>query len=129
MARTAVLIPRNTSLPVTAKRVFKTQQDGQKSVQVNIVEGESRSPDDCTQIGSCAVTGLPTDLPVHSPIEIRFRYRPNGRLTVGVYVEGTDISLNHEINRENTLNQTQLDAWRSYITGIPIEAEQDEDIP
>ena len=121
MSRTAVLIPRNTRLPVTAKRVFKTQRDGQKSVQVNIVEGESRTPEDCTQIGSCAVTGLPANLPVHSPIEIRFRYRPNGRLTVGVSVEGTDVNLQHEITRENTLNQTQLDAWRDYILGSPSD--------
>jgi molecular chaperone DnaK len=128
MERTAVLIPRNTSLPVTARRVFKTQRVGQKSVLVNIVEGESRSPDDCTQIGSCAVTGLPADLPAHSSIEIRFRYRPNGRLTVGVSVEGTDIALQHEINRENTLNQTQLDAWRSHITGVPTDPEQWQDV-
>jgi molecular chaperone DnaK len=128
MERTAVLIPRNTSLPVTASRVFKTQRVGQKSVLVNIVEGESRSPDDCTQIGSCAVTGLPADLPAHSSIKIRFRYRPNGRLTVGVSVEGTDISLHHEINRENNLNQTQLDAWRSHITGVPTDPEQWQDV-
>ena len=127
MARTAVVIPRNTQLPVTAKRVFKTQQDGQESVQVNIVEGESWSPDDCTQIGSCSVMGLPADLPANTPIEVRFRYRSNGRLSVGVCVEGTDIKLQHEITRGNTLNQTQLDAWRSYITGVPLETGPDED--
>jgi molecular chaperone DnaK len=129
MARTAVVIPRNTQLPVTAKRVFKTKQDGQKTVLVNIVEGESRSPDDCTQIGSCSVTGLPVDLPARTPIEVRFRYRPNGRLTVGVCVEGTDINLSHEITRTNSLNQTQLDAWRSYVTGDPVDTESAEDAP
>jgi molecular chaperone DnaK len=128
MARTAIVIPRNTSLPVTAKRVFKTQRDGQDSVLIQIVEGESRSPDDCTQIGSCSVSGLPADLPAHSPIEIRFRYRPNGRLTVGVSIEGTEISLRHEITRENSLNQTQLDAWRTYITGLPLENDSGHEI-
>jgi hypothetical protein len=66
---------------------------------------------------------LPADLPAHSPIEIRFRYRPNGRLTVGVSIKGTEISLRHEITRQNSLNQTQLDAWRTYITGLPLENE------
>ena len=129
MSRTAVVIPRNTQLPVTARRVFKTQQDGQQSVLVNIVEGESHSPDDCTPIGSYTVTGLPADLPARTPIEVRFRYRPNGRLTVGVCVEGTDINLRHEITRENSLNQTQLDAWRSYVTGVSIDTESVEDAP
>lgn len=113
--RTAVVVPRNTGLPVTAKRVFKTQEAGQRSILVNIVEGESYTPSDCAQIGSCTVTGLPDNLPLHTPIEVRFRYRPNGRLTVGVQVEGTEVQLKHEITRENSLNQTQLDAWRAYV--------------
>jgi molecular chaperone DnaK len=119
--RSAVVIPRNTGLPVTARRIFKTQTEGQPSILVNIVEGESYSPDDCAQIGSCTVTGLPDNLPVHTPIEVRFRYRPNGRLTVSVQVEGTEIQLQHEITRENSLNQSQLDAWRAYVTGAVEE--------
>ena len=108
-------------MPVTARRVFKTQSEGQQSILVKIVEGESYSPDDCAQLGSCTVTGLPDNLPVHTPIEVRFRYRPNGRLTVSVQVEGTEIQLQHEITRENSLNQSQLDAWRVYVTGAVEE--------
>ena len=48
---------------------------------------------------------------------MRFRYEDNGRLTVLVNVGGTDRELRHEITRENTLTQEQLDAWRQYITG------------
>ena len=62
-ARNAILIPRNTPLPVTAKRVFRTQKEGQRSILVQIVEGESSSPDDCTQIGKCAIRNLPPNLP------------------------------------------------------------------
>ena len=70
--RNAILIPRNTPLPVTAKRVFHTQKAGQKSILVQIVEGESASPDDCSQIGKCVVRDLPPNLPAQTPIEVRF---------------------------------------------------------
>jgi molecular chaperone DnaK (HSP70) len=114
--RTAVLIPRNTPLPVAAKRVFKTQKQGQKSILVQIVEGESATPDDCTQLGKCVVRDLPETLPAQTPIEVRFRYAENGRLTVVVNVANSDKELQHEITRENSLTQEQLDGWRGYIS-------------
>ena len=115
--RNAILIPRNTPLPVTAKREFKTHKPGQRSILVQIIEGESRSPDDCSQLGRCTVRDLPADLPAQSPIDVRFRYEENGRLTVTVQVAHTDKHLQHEITRENSLTQDQLDSWRQYIAG------------
>jgi molecular chaperone DnaK len=115
--RNAILIPRNTALPVRTKRVFRTQKAGQQSILVRIVEGESASPDDCVQIGKCTVRDLPKNLPAQTPIEVRFQYQENGRLIVHVMVENTTAELQHEIVRENSLTQEQLDAWRGYIVG------------
>ena len=113
--RNAILIPRNTPLPVNAKRVFKTQKANQKSILVQIVEGESASPDDCCQLGKCVVRDLPPDLPPQTPISVRFSYLDNGRLTVTVTVDGKADELKHEITRENSLSQEQLDGWKEYI--------------
>jgi molecular chaperone DnaK len=115
--RNAILIPRNTPLPVAAKRVFKTQKANQRSILVRIIEGESASPDDCSQLGKCIVPDLPHELPGGTPIEVTFRYAENGRLTIGVKVENTGKELHHEINRENSLTVEQLDTWRQYILG------------
>jgi len=115
--RNAILIPRNTPLPVSAKRIFKTHKAGQKSILVQIVEGESASPDDCTQLGKCVVRGLPGELAEGTPIEVRFRYAENGRLAVHVLVANTGKQLQHEITRENSLTPEQLDSWRQYILG------------
>ncbi len=115
--RNAILIPRNTALPVTARRIFRTQKTGQRSILVQIVEGESASPEDCSQIGKCVVRDLPPDLPAQTPIEVRFSYQENGRLTVHVSVANTHHELKHDLTRDNSLSQQQLDAWRLYITG------------
>jgi molecular chaperone DnaK len=116
--RNAILIPRNTGLPVSARRVFKTQRAGQKSILVQIVEGESASPEDCSQIGKCVVRDLPETLPAQTPIDVRFRYLENGRLTITVNVEGTNKELKHEIARENSLSPEQLESWRQYVHAI-----------
>jgi molecular chaperone DnaK len=116
--RNAILIPRNTPLPVIAKRVFRTHKAAQKSILVQIVEGESLSPDDCSQLGKCSVRELPEDLPAQTPIEVRFKYEENGRLTVNVQVEGTKKQLQHELQRENSMTQEQLDSWRKQVSGF-----------
>ena len=115
--RNAILIPRNTPLPASAKRVFKTHKAAQRSVLVQIVEGESTSPDDCSQVGKCSIRDLPPDLPADTPIEVLFRYRENGRLTVRVNVAGADKELKHVISRDSGATQRELDSWRKRISG------------
>jgi molecular chaperone DnaK len=131
--RNAILIPRNTPLPVTAQRVFRTQKAAQRSILVQIVEGESAAPQECSQVGRCVVRDLPADLPAQTPIEVRFAYQENGRLTVHVNVAGTQAELKHEIARENSLTHDQLEAWRLYITGQqvgqPVAAEASDGDP
>lgn len=113
--RTAILIPRNTPIPAQARRTFKTQKKSQQSVLIQIVEGESSSPEDCTAIGKCSLRDLPADLAAQTPVDIFFRYNENGRLNVQARVHGTDRDLNHEIVRENSLTQQELDSWRAEL--------------
>jgi molecular chaperone DnaK len=115
--RNATVIPRNTPLPVTAKRIFKTQRQGQDSILVQIVEGESPSPDACTAIGQCVIRDLPAGLPARTPIEVRFHYAPDGQLTVLVRIAETGVQLKHEIRRENSLTPEQLNEWRKRVAG------------
>jgi molecular chaperone DnaK len=128
LKQTAVLIPRNTQLPATAKRVFSTSKRGQRSVLVQIVEGESESPDDCVQIGRCVVRDLPPGLPAQTPVEVGFRYESNGRLTVRVRIAGLKRNLRYQIVREHSLSAQQRDQWRQLISGLPpVAATSSED--
>ncbi|NLF07977.1 MAG: Hsp70 family protein [Pirellulaceae bacterium] len=117
--RNGIIIPRNTRLPITAKRTFKTQKAGQRSVRVEIVEGESPTADDCTKIGRCSIRDLPANLPAEYPVDVLFRYLPNGRLKVRVVLPKTDRRVDAEIVREIGLDKERLDGWRKFICGLP----------
>ena len=116
--RNGVVIPRNTPLPVTAKRAFRTRKPGQRSLLVQVVEGENPSPDDCTLIGRFAMHKLPRNLPVKSPIDVLFHYNTDGRLKVRVTLPNTDTKVDTEFTRENSLTKEHLDGWRRYISGM-----------
>ncbi len=115
--RNGILIPRNTPIPVTARRTFKTRKADQRSILVEIVEGENLSPDDCTPIGRCTIRKLPKGLPERSLVDVHFHYEPNGRLKVKVSVPNTDAKIETEFTRENGLPKEHLDGWRRYISG------------
>ena len=117
-SRNGILIPRNTPLPVTAKRIFHTSKAAQRSILVEIVEGESPSAEDCTQIGRCSVSPLPPNLPAKSPVTVRFHYEANGRLKVRVAVPNSDRQHETEIVRENGLSKEHMDGWRKFICGL-----------
>jgi molecular chaperone DnaK len=116
--RNGILIPRNTPIPVTAKRTFKTHKAKQRSILVEVVEGENPSPDDCTAIGRCTIRKLPADLAAGSPVEVQFHYTPNGRLKVRVSVPNTTSKVETEFARENSLPKEHLDGWRRYISNV-----------
>ena len=103
---------------MTARRSFETQTAGQKSILVQIVEGESRMADQCTPIGKCTVSNLPPNLPAKSPIDVQFHYRADGRLKVRVGLPGTNTNLETEFTRELGLSREHLDGWRRYISGL-----------
>ncbi len=118
----AILIPRNSALPAVAKRVFLTKKDGQQSIAMHIVEGESTNPDECSVVGRCVVRNLPPDLPRHSAIEVAFQYAENGRLTVAVQLPGHSEPLECPVSRENLLSGEQLDYWQRIVTRQPAVA-------
>jgi molecular chaperone DnaK len=125
ISKVVVLIPRNTPLPVVSRRVFKTHKPNQESILVQIVEGESANPEDCSQLGRCAIWDLPDKLRIGTPIEVKFGYAENGRLKIKVQIGGKmNKTFRYEIQRPNSLTQEQLDSWQEYICG-PTEFDLD----
>ena len=97
---------------MTAKRTFRTQKADQRSILVQVVEGENPSPEDCTQIGRCSIRKLPKKLPERTAIDVQFHYSPDGRLRVGAAIRDTDVKIETEFARENSLPKEHLDGWR-----------------
>ena len=77
------MILKNTELPVMETRRFYTLVEGQKLVNIKVLESLSgerhASPGEGTEIGE-AVLQLPDNLPAGSPLEIEFRLNESGLL-------------------------------------------------
>jgi molecular chaperone DnaK len=115
--RNVILIPRNTPLPATARRVFSLKKAGQRSIRVQVVEGESDWAEECAQLGRCVVRDLPADLDVGAKVEVCFQYDHNGRLHVSVSIPGIGRNIAQELQRPHSLSQVELDRWQAIVSG------------
>ncbi len=81
-ARMETLIPKNTPIPVTVKKIFSTPTDNQRSVSINVLEGEKTKADDNRPLGVFRLRGIPK-APAGVPrIEVSFNIDANGILNV-----------------------------------------------
>jgi molecular chaperone DnaK len=110
-----VLIPRNTPLPARYTERFATKSDGQRSIVIKVLEGESPQPAECITIGRTVVRDLPAGLPKGWPVEVTFEYGTNGRLAVEALVPGTDHRGRLELVRDTGLSSEGLMRWKPPI--------------
>ncbi len=112
-----VLIPRNTTLPTKVTEKFITKTEGQRSIAVKVLEGESTIPSECTTIGRTSIRDLPAGLPKAWPIEVTFEYATNGRLTVRAVVPGTHREVSLDLERESGMSPEGIAQWREAMDG------------
>jgi molecular chaperone DnaK len=110
-----VLIPRNTPLPFTVVKRFKTFKPNQRSVVIKVLEGESDKPRCCSPVGVCAIKNLPPKLPAGWPVEVSYTYETNGRLHVTAKVKGHKAGITTDFQRENSLPDEDLEMWAHYV--------------
>jgi molecular chaperone DnaK len=110
-----VLIPKNSPLPRSVTKVFRTFRPDQRSVVIKVLEGESDRPEVCTQIGVCAIRDLPPGLPAGWPVLVRYQYESNGRLSVSARVKGHKAVVKTEFERENRMADEDLELWTNYV--------------
>ena len=107
-----VLIPRNTPLPAKVTEQFATKAENQRSIAVQVLEGESSLPGECTLIGRTVVRDLPHGLPKNWPVDIAFEYGANGRLTVDAKVPGTEQGATLDLERAMSLSDEGIARWK-----------------
>ena len=126
--RVSVLIPKNSPIPRSNTKTFKTRKTGQQKIYLQIVEGESSRPEECTIIGECKLSGLPTDLPVDWPVYVTFAYRRDGRIFVEARVEGAE-PFQVEIERQRTVRKEDAETWADSLLSSPKTTEEDTGRP
>lgn len=110
-----IVIPRNTPLPASASRRYVTRTDDQRSVKVNLLEGESINPKHCTSVANCIVR-LEPGLPAHTEVVISCLYNANGTITASAMVPATRSRAKVDVKRKRSADMEDLSVWAQRLT-------------
>ena len=113
--KNCILISHNTALPAKLMERFATKVANQRSIAIQVLEGESTQPSECTAIGRTVIRDLPEGLPKNWPIEVTFEYAANGCLTVSATVPGTHHGATLELERAAGMSDEGIARWKRPI--------------
>ena len=83
------LVPRNTTLPVESRKVFTTVEDRQTSVEVHVLQGESKRASENVSLGRFLLAGIRSGARGDPRIEVVFAIDVDGLVTVRAKDEDT----------------------------------------
>ena len=105
---TDIVIPRNTTIPISKSKVYSTADDNQNQVEINVLQGErSMAPDNRT-LGRFHLMGIPPAPRGVPQIEVTFDIDANGILHVGAKDRGTGVEQKIQISGSSGLSEDEI---------------------
>ncbi len=119
-----ILIPRNSTLPITVVKKFVTSKDDQDHVFLVLLEGESENPSLCFEVGKFKVA-LGEGVRRGDVIEVFCRYDKDGRIDVSAK-SSDNLGLGRLAIRRSQTRRESLQVWRDRILyGVNFEVDGD----
>ncbi len=110
-----IMVPRNTTLPMTVTKKFVTYKRNQRSVKLVLLEGESENPDLCYEVGKFRVE-LNPGVEKGEKIVVYCNYNNDGTIHVAGKLANDDgSSASLEISRNLDAFES-LEEWRKRLT-------------
>jgi len=103
------LIERNTTIPTKKSQVFTTAEDGQTSVDINILQGEREMAQDNKPLGRFRLEGIPAAPRGIPQIEVSFNIDANGIVNVAAKDLGTGREQAITITASTNLSKDEVD--------------------
>jgi molecular chaperone DnaK (HSP70) len=103
-----VLIPRNTTIPTSAREMFTTSVDGQTVVDLHVLQGERELAKDCRSLGrfELRIEPMPAGMP---KIEVTFLIDANGILQVNAREQRSGKAASIEVKPTYGLSETEVE--------------------
>ena len=104
--RNAVIIPKNSKIPVRKSQIFYTSIPKQTQVKMIVIQGEDPDPEFCTTIGTSTLNFPPKD--AGQPIIFNYEYDVNGIIHATAKDPDTGKKSAIKITREGELSGDQV---------------------
>jgi molecular chaperone DnaK len=116
-----ILIPKNSQLPASASRIYRTSKPSQRKVRVRVLQGEATQAEACIAIGECWITDLPKNLPRKSPIQVRCQLQANGMVVVSALDMTAGKIATATLHRTGGMTAEELQKQTALVKSITVQ--------
>lgn len=106
-----VIIPRNTTIPVTKEKIYFTASNNQEKVEIKIYQGDNRKASSNNSLGNFMLTGIPAAPAAQEKIKVRFAYDINGILQVEAIILSTGGQMGITVETTGVEAEKDLSKW------------------
>jgi len=110
--KNTTIIEKNTTIPTSESEVFSTATDNQSQVEINVLQGERPTADDCKSLGRFILDGIPPAPRGVPKIEVTFDIDANGILHVSAEDQGTGKSQSIRIEDSLSLSDEEIEKMK-----------------
>jgi len=103
------ILPRNTTIPVSAKATFTTYADNQTGFELHVVQGERELAKDCRSLARFTLKGIPPLPAGQARLEVSFHVDENSLLEVRARELSTGIEQRVEVKPSYGLTDEQVE--------------------
>lgn len=103
-----VIIPRNSTIPISETKPYQTTEDNQTGFTVNVYQGEAERTIDNEFLGSIDIDGVPPAPAGQQGLEVTFHYDINGNLNVSAKLSSTGKTVNAEIRNDGAMSDLEV---------------------
>lgn len=114
--RNAIIIPKNSKIPVRKSQIFYTSAPNQTQVKMVVLQGEDPDPEFCTVIGTTTLDFPPKQ--ENSPVIFNYEYDINGIIHATAKDPETGKKSEIQVAREGALTNDQIDAKKKKMNNM-----------
>jgi len=120
--RNAVLIPKNTQVPVSSNKRFFTKSTGTGGTQIkiHITQGDTNDPAVAEELGIGKIEGLPRGESDGQPVDVTMRFDEQGRLHIHALYVPKSQKMELSLDVAGGLKEEEVEAHRQFLetTGL-----------
>jgi len=103
------IIPRNATIPISARQVFTNYSEQQTGMQIHVIQGERELASDCRSLARFELRGIPRLPPSMARVEVTFQLDADALLTVTARELMTGVKQSVEVKPTYGLGEDEVD--------------------